>query len=114
MEPAERYPTLMDMDIGVIPLSMMPFNEAKSDIKGLEYASAGIPFVAQATGSYRALREEYEIGLIADKPTTWIKHIKKLLDYNYRKELAEQGLENVKKRDIIYGVEQLGDIINNI
>lgn len=114
MKPAEEYPSLMDMDIGVIPLSMMPFNEAKSDIKGLEYASAGIPFVAQATGSYKALRDLHGIGLVAGKPSTWIKHIKSLRDYNYRTQLAEQGLESVKQRDIQYGVERLGDIIRSI
>lgn len=114
MTPAEEYPSLMDMDIGVIPLSMIPFNEAKSDIKGLEYASAGIPFVAQATGSYRHLKDHYGIGLVADKPVSWIKNIKKLFDYNYRTQLAEEGLERVQKRDIRYGVEQLGDIIRSI
>lgn len=114
MKPADKYPQLMDMDIGVIPLSMMPFNEAKSDIKGLEYASAGIPFVAQSTWSYRALKEDYGIGLVADKPAVWIKQIKKLMDYNYRKEQAEQGLENVKQRDIEYGVEHIRDILVTI
>lgn len=114
MTPAAEYPSLMDMDIGVIPLSMIPFNEAKSDIKGLEYASAGIPFVAQATGSYKALHADYGIGLVADKPANWIKQIKKLFDYNTRTQLAEQGLESVKSRDIKHGVEQLGDIIRSI
>jgi len=114
MKPAAEYPSLMNMDIGVIPLSMMPFNEAKSDIKGLEYASAGIPFVAQGTGSYKDLRDQYGIGLIADKPSTWIKQIKKLFDYSYRKQLAGQGLESVKDRDIKYGVAQLTDIIRSL
>lgn len=114
MLPAEEYPALMDMDIGIIPLSMIPFNEAKSDIKGLEYASAGIPFVAQATGSYKALKDNLGIGLVADKPSVWIKQVKRLMDYNYRQEMAKEWLESVKSRDISYGVKQFGNIIRGI
>lgn len=114
MVPAHEYPSLLDMDIGIIPLSPVPFNEAKSDIKGLEYAAAGIPFVAQSTGSYRSLRDNYGIGLVADRATDWVKNIKKLFEPSYREELSQEWLSKIHKRHINNGVEQLNDIIRNI
>lgn len=111
---AEDYPTLMDMDIGIVPLSKIPFNEAKSDIKGLEYSSAGIPFVAQDTGSYKALKKDYGLGYIASKPAEWIRHIKRLSDPTFRSESSAMHRELVKKRDIKYGAEQLGSIIKSL
>lgn len=111
---SQDYPSLMDMDIGVIPLSNIPFNHAKSDIKGLEYASAGIPFVAQSVSSYADLKAELGIGLTAGKSYDWIRHIKKLCDYTYRCELAEHGLEQVKKRDISIGVTKIAELISSL
>lgn len=111
---AQEYPSLMDMDIGIIPLSNMPFNHAKSDIKGLEYASAGIPFVAQAVSAYTDLKAELGIGLTAEKPQQWIRHVRKLRDYSYRCELAEHGLEQVKNRDISIGVTKIAEVISSL
>lgn len=111
---AQEYPTLMDMDIGIVPLSNVPFNQAKSDIKGLEYASAGIPFVAQATASYSDLKSELGIGLVASKPVEWIKQINRLRDYEYRCELASYGLEQVKRRDIKQGVSEIAELVSSL
>src|SRR5205085_863761 len=47
MTPTTEYPTLFSgIDIGIVPLADVPFNHAKSRIKGMEYAAAGVPFAA--------------------------------------------------------------------
>lgn len=74
-------------DIGIVPLSFIPFNEAKSNIKGLEYASGNIPFVAAATGEYRWL-ETQGIGRTSATPEEWVHHLTELLDYRTRKREA--------------------------
>lgn len=114
MTKAEDYPTLMDMDIGIVPLSNIPFNQAKSDIKGLEYAASGIPFVAQATGSYTDLRASLGIGLVGSKPYDWIRHIKHLFDYKFRCEMSAHGIQAVKQRDISHGVSQIAEVISSL
>lgn len=114
MAKAQDYPALMDMDIGIVPLSNIPFNQAKSDIKGLEYASAGIPFVAQATGSYSDLKSELGIGLVAGKSYDWIRHINRLRNYEYRCEQAAHGLQAVKQRDIAHGVSLIAEVISSL
>ena len=57
------------LDTGIVPLQRSRFNEAKSNLKGLEYAALGVPFVASPTAEYERLAEskfEAGRGTIAD------------------------------------------------
>jgi len=73
------------IDIGIVPLVKSEFNEAKSNLKGLEYALSGIPFVASDTKEYRDLAE-LGVGRIAKSNKDWIKNFKQLLDPEVREE----------------------------
>lgn len=112
--PYDKYPNLMVMDIGLVPLTNIPFNRCKSDIKGLEYAAAGVPFISSNLDAYIELQQELGVGRIAKKPLNWAKHIKELSDYRVRKEEAERNREAIKARDISTGIKLLTDIISNI
>ena len=81
------YAAGLKFDIGLVPLNDIPFNEAKSNIKGLEYAAAGIPFVASPLPEYRVLHED-GVGLLADTPADWAHQVGMLLDYKTRKRTA--------------------------
>lgn len=87
MQPMNRYHLLFQMDIGLVPLNDIPFNRAKSFIKGLEYAASGIPFVAQALPEYEKLWED-GVGLVAVSPEDWVEKVGSLLDYKTRKRAA--------------------------
>lgn len=67
------------IDIGIVPLEISPFNQAKSALKGLEYAALGIPFVASNTREYERL-EAYGIGKTARTPSEWRKHLQRMID----------------------------------
>ena len=82
----------MPIDIGIVPLTNNPFNEAKSSLKGLEYAMSGIPFVASDTQEYRDLAE-LGCGRIAKKPKDWIRHLEELRDPDVRKAEAKKNFE---------------------
>lgn len=112
--PHDEYPRLMVMDIGIVPLTNMPFNRCKSDIKGLEYAAAGVPFVASNLDAYIELQQELGVGRLAKKATNWVKHINELSDYKVRKEEAEKNRELIRYRDISHGTALLTDIISNL
>jgi hypothetical protein len=74
-----RYPeAVAGLDIGVVPLSLSPFNEAKSWLKGLEYAALGVPFVASPTSEYELLAEQ-GAGLLARYPHDWHRQLTQLL-----------------------------------
>lgn len=88
----DDYPdAIAQFDVGIVPLEASPFNEAKSWLKGLEYAAVGVPFVATPTGPYRALAE-MGAGLLAETPRQWEGIVKRLLrDDDYRHKVAAQG-----------------------
>lgn len=105
---AHEYPEMLTMDIGIVPLRDIPFNHAKSDIKGLEYASAGIPFIASALPSYRSLFETWGTGMfLAKRPNDWIKATNKLLDKQLRIDYQQALRELVWQRDIANGASAL-------
>ena len=79
------YPDRMfSMNIGLVPLNRVPFSEAKSNLKGLEYAAKGIPFIATPTREYEILAEA-GIGRLAETPDEWRDHATELLDPEVRK-----------------------------
>lgn len=90
------YPNIFNqIDIGVVPLNLpLDFNEAKSALKGLEYAAAGIPFVASPSGEYKRLAE-MGIGRIASTPDEWIHHLTELLDPEVRQAEATRQREQL-------------------
>lgn len=95
----QQYPDLVSgFDIGIVPLSNTPFNMAKSWIKGLEYAAAGIPFIAQDTPEYRALAD-LGAGMTAKTPGEWLWGLRRLADPDERRALRESGLRVAAEQD---------------
>jgi glycosyltransferase involved in cell wall biosynthesis len=85
--PIDKYPNSLKFDIGLVPLNDIPFNHAKSNIKGLEYAAAGIPFIASDLPEYRLLHED-GAGTLASTPEQWTLAVERLLDHRERKKDA--------------------------
>jgi len=97
MHHPQKYAKLsFQFDIGLAPLNDIPFNWAKSWIKGIEYASAGIPFVASDVGEYRRLKDEYGIGRLASTKEEWTEHLEELCHIGVRSKEAKEQLEIVK------------------
>lgn len=107
--PISEYPEqFQGMAIGLVPLVNAPFNHAKSAIKGMEYAAAGVPFVAQATPEYRWLAATHGIGRVARRPIDWIRHLEALIDPELRRAEALAGAERIRaldSRDPAYAAE---------
>jgi hypothetical protein len=105
---------LLPMDIGLVPLDMIPFNEAKSSLKGIEYAMSGIPFVANATHEYKILEKD-GAGKTVSKPRDWIKHMEYYLDPANRKADAQKGFDVVmEKYNLSTKVHEWSDTIIQI
>ena len=90
-----EYPAGFRFDIGVVPLVDIPFNRAKSNIKGLEYAASGIPFVASPLPEYVKLAEEHGIGRLASTAKDWQREIRALCDHDTRVAEARRQREAV-------------------
>lgn len=69
------------MDIGLVPLTQTVFNNAKSHLKGLEYAACGIPCIATPTESYKWWVEPGVNGFLArcDRPRQWREALDEML-----------------------------------
>lgn len=92
----QSYPTaLTDLDVGLVPLSGHPFNRAKSCIKGMEYAAAGVPFVASDTDEYRWLAD-HGVGRVARKPREWLRHLDQLADPDVRQADRDRNLAGLE------------------
>jgi glycosyltransferase involved in cell wall biosynthesis len=73
--PLEEYPAKLaslGLDLAVAPLEVNPFNEAKSNLRLLEYGMLGIPVVASNVYPYR----NAPIKLVENTTAAWIEAIR--------------------------------------
>jgi glycosyltransferase involved in cell wall biosynthesis len=100
------------MDIGLVPLLDNPFNQAKSALKGLEYAACGVPFAASASAEYVALGSGTLIGesLSDQTPQAWIAALERLLDPAIRRQQAAAQARRVAAEDISWRWQEWEDL----
>jgi len=88
---------LMNLYVGIAPLSDTKFNRAKSWLKPLELAALGIPCVMSSVPEYQRIKRR-GIGVVAVQPRDWYRQVKRLLtDEVWHKEVAERSLEAARK-----------------
>jgi glycosyltransferase involved in cell wall biosynthesis len=98
MKPILTYGELFRrMDIGLVPLNEVEFNRAKSFIKGLEYAAAGVPFIAEDMEEYSYLHKEYGIGRVAKTEDQWLSHLEDLKNPKTRNIERQNNYKLVKE-----------------
>lgn len=90
--PLHEYTEMVaQFDIGVAPLARTPFNRAKSWLKPLDYAAAGVPFVCSDLPEYRIFVDK-GCGVLAEKPRDWERELARLVKSpGLREELAGKG-----------------------
>lgn len=86
---------ISEFDIGIVPLELNPFNEAKSWLKGLEFAAVGVPVVASPTPEYERMANQSPrppACWLAHTPGQWRNQLAKLIRHpEWRAELAANG-----------------------
>jgi glycosyltransferase involved in cell wall biosynthesis len=92
------------LDVAIVPLAANAFNEAKSDLKGLEALALGVPFVASSTGPYRRLAADAGCGFLAECPDQWFGWTRYLVNMQeVREDGAEVGREYVREHRTVEG-----------
>lgn len=104
----------INFDVGIVPLVNIPFNHAKSYVKGIEYAAANVPFVASWSPQYQQLSEEHGIGVVVSKASEYVSELKKFCDFDYRQEVAEANRNAVQAFDTKLGAVHLYECIQEI
>lgn len=89
------------MDIGIVPLEISSFNQAKSSIKGLEMAALGIPFIASPTREYELL-EIKGVGKTAKSPGEWRKHLQRWIDRPAEMQKNIEHYQSMIKSEMTY------------
>jgi hypothetical protein len=93
-------PTLGTLGVGVAPLGDTRFNAAKSWLKPLEYAAAGVPVVMSPRAEYRKINE-LGVGVLARRPKEWYEILRELSGSAHaRRELAQRGRAAARKLTI--------------
>lgn len=83
---------LSRLGIGITPLTQTAFNDAKSWLKPLELAGAGVPWVGSPRVEYQRLHVE-GCGRVADRPKDWYRQVQRLVrSESLRRELSESGI----------------------
>lgn len=95
----QYYKTIADnFDVGIAPLELTDFNEAKSWLKMLEYAGLGIPAIGSATTENIHLHDA-GIGLIAQTHGDWNRAISLMISSDRKREkLGEDSRKIVKEK----------------
>lgn len=93
--PGARFPghapLVARIDIGLVPLQMSTFNEAKSCLKGMEYGACGIPCIASPTAEYRGWVDEGSNGYLANTPGEWMDALDAMLEGERWRELGRNN-----------------------
>ena len=97
----ETWPlALSGLGIGIAPLADSRFNAAKSWLKPLEYAAAGVPCLASPRAEYARLAK-LGVGWLARDHKDWRRKLKTLTeDQSLRTELSERGRAVARRHTI--------------
>ncbi len=83
-------------DINIAPLEIIPFCEAKSELKYFEAALLQIPTIASPTEPYRAVIVDGFNGFLASDADEWYDCLRKLIvDEELRKRIGHQAFNQV-------------------
>lgn len=88
--PHDQLPSITaTMDVGLVPLAQSKFNDAKSYLKGLEYAACGIPCIASPVAEYKRWVKPGVNGFLAERPRDWLRFLDRM--YADRELVARMG-----------------------
>lgn len=76
---------IAEFDLGIVPLELSAFNEAKSGLKGLELAAAGVAVIASPTSEYKRMAE-FGACVTAKTPRDWANWGRHLLVHTAARE----------------------------
>jgi glycosyltransferase involved in cell wall biosynthesis len=95
----DRYPStlaFMHFDIGLAPVTSARFNQAKSNLKWLEYSSIGVPTVASKVYPYEKSIEHGVTGYVCETEADWYQALTTLVnDAALRQRIGAQAKAHV-------------------
>jgi glycosyltransferase involved in cell wall biosynthesis len=91
-----RFVRALNFDIAIIPCLNNFFNEARSNIKYLEWSATKAATVASPVKSYREIIKHGVNGFLTHKPKQWYQYLKLLIeDEDLRKKVGQNAFDFV-------------------
>jgi len=88
---------LQRLDIGIAPLQDNPYNQCRSDVKFLEYASRGVVSVLRSLGPYSVSAEHGKTGFLYNTPQQLSEILSQLVsDMPLRERISRNAYEYVE------------------
>jgi glycosyltransferase involved in cell wall biosynthesis len=89
---------LIQIDIGLMPLTNDKWSEGKCGFKLIQYMALGIPSVASPVGVNKAIIDENENGYLCSDPWDWENKIIQLLTNTpLREQMGKQGMQKIQE-----------------
>lgn len=99
-------------DIGLAPLEITPFNQAKSDNKYRSYGAAGVAGVYTRIAPYLPLQDGQTALLVENNDAAWFAALERLItDSALRKRISSAAMKDVRER---YGIEPIALLYRRI
>ncbi|HEX8216334.1 MAG TPA: glycosyltransferase family 4 protein [Allosphingosinicella sp.] len=87
------------LDIGIMPLLDLPFQNGKCGYKLIQYMACGVPVIASPVGVNREIVSHGENGFLASTSEEWAEALRRLLsDPELRRRMGEAGRRRVEER----------------
>jgi glycosyltransferase involved in cell wall biosynthesis len=84
--------SILQMDIGIMPLPDDPWERGKCAYKLIQYMACGLPVVASPVGMNLEVVVHGENGFLASSVEEWVEYLRKLLeDPSLRARMGEKG-----------------------
>lgn len=95
-------------DVAIAPLTDVPFNHGKSNLRILQYWATGYPVIASPVGPYADTVITGQDGLFAWGTQQWVQALETLYGSSeLRKKMVAAGRESVKAYDVRPNVERI-------
>lgn len=90
--------SILDFDIGIMPLEDTPWELGKCSYKIIQYMACGVPVVASAVGMNKEVVQEGEQGFLVTSEKDWFTALEKLIcNTSLREALGTKGRAKVAK-----------------
>lgn len=95
----EEAGSLLELDVGVMPLTDDIWAQGKCGFKAIQYMAAGVPTVCSPVGANRAIIDHGTTGLFAATEDDWVRHLTDLLgDVALRRKIGYAARRAVEAR----------------
>src|SRR3990167_7697832 len=104
----------IDADVAIAPLTDVPFNRGKSNLRILQYWATGYPVIASEVGPYTEIENGHN-GLLCTTSDSWLAN----LEMTYRndqvcKRLSAAGQESIKAYDVLRNSKRIEEFYSSL